>query len=474
MDKKPLLSELANRSRALDFYAMGMILPNPDPVLKALGQDIKIYRQLYADAHVGGCIRRRKGSVKALEWGLDKGKAKSRIAAIIEGVFANLPITRILSEMHDAAFYGYQPLEVMWEVKNGLIIPVDIVGKPPEWFCFDPENQLRMRTKQAPITGELLPERKFLLPRQDPSYDNPYGVADLSRCFWPATFKKGGLKFWVQFTEKYGSPWVVGKHPRSASTKETDELLDSLEAMVQDAVAAIPDDSSITIMEAAGKAGSADVYERLLTFCRAEISIALLGQNQTTESSSNRASATAGIEVTKDIRDADAEMIADAMNQLIRWICDINFGDVDRPTFSMWEQEEVDKVKAERDKLLKDAGANFTQSYFVRAYGLEQSDVAELPSAPNDQATNFAEADTMNDTDYLQQSSSQLAAQGQAVIDQWLMRIQSLVNSASSLPALQDALLSEFAELPEEELTKVMEVAYLAANLAGRVDVGAA
>ena len=474
MDKKPLLSELANRSRALDFYAMGMILPNPDPVLKALGQDIKIYRQLYADAHVGGCIRRRKGSVKALEWGLDKGKAKSRIAAIIEGVFANLPITRILSEMHDAAFYGYQPLEVMWEVKNGLIIPVDIVGKPPEWFCFDPDNQLRMRTKQAPISGELLPERKFLLPRQDPSYDNPYGVADLSRCFWPATFKKGGLKFWVQFTEKYGSPWVVGKHPRSASTKETDELLDSLEAMVQDAVAAIPDDSSITIMEAAGKAGSADVYERLLTFCRAEISIALLGQNQTTESSSNRASATAGIEVTKDIRDADAEMIADAMNQLIRWICDINFGDVDRPTFSMWEQEEVDKVKAERDKLLKDAGANFTQSYFVRAYGLEQSDVAELPSAPNDQATNFAEADTMNDTDYLQQSSSQLAAQGQAVIDQWLMRIQSLVNSASSLPALQDALLSEFAELPEEELTKVMEVAYLAANLAGRVDVGAA
>lgn len=47
----------------------------------------------------------------------------------------------------------------------------------------------------------------------------------------------------------------------------------------------------------------------------------------------------------------------------------------------------------------------------------------------------------MNDTDYLQQSSSQLAAQVQAVIDQWLMRIQSLVNSASSLPALQDALL---------------------------------
>ena len=110
----------------------------------------------------------------------------------------------------------------------------------------------------------------------------------------------------------------------------------------------------------------------------------------------------------------------------------------------------------------------------MRAYGLEQSDVAELPTAANGQTTNFAEADTMSDLDYLQQSNSQLAAQGQAVIDQWLMRIQSLVNEARSVPALQDALLSEFADLPEAELTQVMEVAYLAANLAGRMDAGAA
>lgn len=158
-----------------------------------------------------------------------------------------------------------------------------------------------------------------MVPRQDATYDNPYGFPDLSMCFWPVTFKKGGMKFWVRFAEKYGSPWVIGKHPRGTAQGEIDLLLDSMEAMVEDAVAAIPDDSSIEIKEAAGKADSSDIYQNLITLARSEISIALLGQNQTTEANSNRASAQAGLEVTDDIRDADADIVESAVNQPSGW-----------------------------------------------------------------------------------------------------------------------------------------------------------
>ena len=50
---KSLSDQIATRSRSIDFYALGTYLPNPDPVLKALGKDIKVYRELRADAHVG-------------------------------------------------------------------------------------------------------------------------------------------------------------------------------------------------------------------------------------------------------------------------------------------------------------------------------------------------------------------------------------------------------------------------------------
>ena len=242
-----------------------------------------------------------------------------------------------------------------------------------------------------------MPPRKFLVPRQDASYDNPYGFADLSMCFWPTTFKKGGLKFWVQFTEKYGAPWVVGKHPRGTQDQEAEKLLDALEDMVQDAVAVIPDDSSVELKEAVNGANNAEVYERLLHFCRSEVSIALLGQNQTTEADSTRASAQAGLEVTRDIRDGDAAIVCGALNTLIRWTCELNFGTGALPQFDMWEQEEVDKVLAERDETLTKAGAKFTPTYFKRAYGLQDGDLVEAPAetASADVAAAFAEGENL-------------------------------------------------------------------------------
>ena len=42
--------------------------------------------------------------------------------------------------------------------------------------------------------------------------------------------------------------------------------------------AAIPNDSSVEIHEASGKASSIDAYDKLIRYCRSEISIALLGQ----------------------------------------------------------------------------------------------------------------------------------------------------------------------------------------------------
>lgn len=390
---KSLSDQIATRSRSIDFHALGMYLPNPDPILKAIGKDIKVYRELRADAHVGGCIRRRKAAVKALEWGIDKEKSRSRVAKSIESIFAGLPIKDILTEMLDAVLYGYQPMEITWEKVGGYIVPVALTGKPPDWFIYGPENDLRFRSRQAMINGEELPPRKFLVPRQDPSYDNPYGFADLSMVFWPTTFKKGGLKFWVTFSEKHGGSWVIGKHPRGTGDKEADDLLDRLEDMVQDAVAVIPDDASVEIIEAAGKSASADVYERLLMFCRAEVSTALLGQNQTTEANSTNASAKAGADVTRDIRDGDKAIVEAAFNELIRWTCELNFNESSLPVFSMWEQEEVDQVLAERDEKLVRAGAKLTPAYFKRAYNLQDGDLDETPAEPptTDPAVAFAE-----------------------------------------------------------------------------------
>lgn len=465
---RTLSTQLATRSRRPDFAALGMMLPNPDPVLKATGRDIQVYRELRTEPQVGGNIRRRKGAVKALEYGIDKGVAKSRPAALIRSVFDDLDLERIVSEILDATLYGYQPMEVVWGKVGGYIVPVDVIGKPAEWFHFDQENRLRLKTKEAPREGELLPACKFLLPRQDASYDNPYGFPDLSMIFWPTTFKKGGLTFWVRFSEKYGSPWVIGKHPRSTPVHETDEFLEQLDEMIQDAVAVIPDDSSVQIVEAAGKGGSADVFERLLMFCRSETNIALLGTNQSTESSSNKASAVSGLEVARDIRDADKKLVESTLNQLIRWTHELNFNDGAKPRFEMWEQREVDEVLAKRDKTLTEAGVTFSRAYFMRAYDLQEGDLVDKAPAADAKTVEFAEGDGEEYPDQiaLDNALDRLTGDGLNAQAQDLLRpVIQLIGEADDYPEAMEQLAALYPKMDtaalEETLTRALFVAEL-------------
>ena len=478
-----LTDQLAIRSRSLDFSALGLLLPNPDPILKAQGKDIATYRDMRTDALVGGCIRRRKSAVKALEWGLDRDKAASRTAKSVQAILGDLDLERIIGQMLDATLYGYQPMEISWARVGPLIVPVDVQAKPPEWFCFDSEAQLRFKTRSSPMFGELLPDRKFLLPRQDATYQNPYGFADLSMCFWPLLFKKGGMKFWLAFAEKFGSAFMTGKLPRSATDVERATLLDSLDDLIQNGVAVIPDDGSIAPVEVAGKSASADLYERLVLHSRGEIAIALLGQNQTTEASANKASSVSGLEVTKDLRDGDAELVAAAMNQLIHWVCDLNWGGADAPVWSLWDQKDQDVLQAARDKSNYAAGARFTNAYFERAYGYQAGDL--LPegsgkpvSALASTAVAFAESiPSGNPVDPTQAETDILMQHGQPVWDGIVSQLETLVSNATSLAQLQQSLTDAYGGLDTDQLVKLMAAAMALAELKGidaaRTDAGA-
>lgn len=395
--RRTLPMQIATRERSWDGFAMVGWLPNPDPILKASGIDIRTYRDMRADAHVGGCIRRRKSAVLAMSGTLERAGCPARIYKSIEGILADLEATAdpsepgaqpglqaLIGEAQDGALYGYQPIEIGWGRVGSLLVPTLVQGKPAEWFVFDPENQLRFRARDGGIEGELLPPRKFLLARQDATYLNPYGFPDLSMVFWPYTFRRAA-RFWVSWLERYGGDFLIGKLPRSASAAEYQALTDDLEAMNQDSVAAIPDDGSVEVMASANKGGSTDAHERFLKYWRGEISIALLGSNQGVESSSTLASAKAALEVTDDIRDRDAAMVAQVVNQLIRWTVETNWPGQPAPCWELEADEGIDKTLAERDQILTLAGARLSRSYFMRAYGLEEDDLeaAAPPAMPD-------------------------------------------------------------------------------------------
>ena len=435
-------------------------LPNPDPILRKMGRQIDVYRELLRDPLVGGQVRRRKAAVARLEWRLDGDDVADNVRDTIQAAFENLDIFNLIKEMLNATLFGYQPIEIVWQ-RDKLWLPEKIIAKPQEWFGFNEDGA--MYFIERGLNNEKLPEYKFLCPKQEASYDNPYGLGDLGLVFWAVTFKRAGLKFWAEFTQKYGSPWLIGKEPRSNTDADTDKLLDALEALMGNAVGTIPNDSSVEIHEANGKSSSVDAYDKLIRYCRSEINIALLGQDQTTEANTNHASASVGLEVTDDIRDGDCRMVESAFNQLINWICELNFGEVVRPKFVLHEAEEFGSTElAQRDQLLHQMGARFTSDYFKRAYGLRDEDL--LPSETQSEQADFAENDVSQT--FENEVSGSLKADFASDL------IENLQNGATP-EIILNQLAENYPQMNDTDLQNELARLIFLADLVGRLEVQA-
>jgi phage gp29-like protein len=108
-------------------------------------------------------------------------------------------------------------------------------------------------------------------------------VKVFSKCYWPATFKKNGFRWWTVFVEKYGGAFLYGKYPNNAGSQFKAELLAALENMIADAVAIAPEGSEITIESLANKGSVSTVHSEYIEAANKEISKAVLGQTLTTD-----------------------------------------------------------------------------------------------------------------------------------------------------------------------------------------------
>ena len=485
-ESESLTREIAPRSRSLDWMGIMGFLPDPDPILQKLGQDMAIYRQLLSDAHAWSCYQSRKAGVLSCGWEISESatggdRPNKQAYQMIKDMMSGLNVYQINTDMLDAPFYGMSPVEIIWKSGQSISnqqsstinhkwLPGRIIGKPPEWFMFDPENNLRFKSIDDMIEGEEIPEYKFLLPRHHASYQNPYGERVLSRCFWPITFKKGGFKFWSIFTEKFGMPWIIGKVPRSTNDTERSALLTNLTSMVQDAVAVINDDESVEITEASGKKASADIYEKLIEAGNKEVSKAILGQTASTEGTPGKlGDEHAQIATKEDIIDSDKQMICSAWNQLFRWITELNFTGANPPEFVFYEEEDLRKVRSERDTELSNQGVRFTKTYYQRTYNLEKDDFEiGVPLAPAGETkkVEFTEGDAdIHAADILTKK-----ALADASIDDLIEPAKKLLTQVNSLTEFRDGLVEIYADMDDTQIGNLMQQAFALAELSGRFD----
>jgi len=451
--------------------AMSMLnfLPNPDPILKAQGGRIQTYRDMQ-DAHLESVRNKRRMAVSSKSWSLQAGNGDCEKARLAETRLWNMGLRNPIREIMGAIDYGYQVTEVIWEAIDGLWMPAKLKDRPQELFKFSKTGDLIFASEK----NGAMPLFKFLLTQNNPSATNPYGKPALANCFYPLAFKKGSLKFWMMFTEKFGMPHVVGKAPGSTTEKERTDFLKLLYGLVRDAVAVIADNSTVELLET--KIGGTMPYEQIVRWADREISKAYLGETLTTEQTDTggtRALGEVHNEVRLEMTQDDVAMVEGTMNTLIKWIWELNWPEDDEiPWFQFAQPKDMQTGELDRDKKLHDLGVRFTEKHFIDLYGINEDHIAEISNAQA--GPMFAEGESRKpEAPKGRRETKEFA---EALADKCSSMgitkpVHELVENAQSLEEIRDGLIGLYAEMPMDSIAAEMEQAFLAANLTGRMEI---
>ena len=481
------------------FFGALAYLPNPDPILRQMGRADAVYQSIMADAHVIGEIRSIRGSFRShlyrLEIGLENDPKAQAALDLCKAWMDSAPPNNIsdwmevLWQMCSCIFTGYKAHELVWNYNAaGQLVPTEVTDRPGRRIRFDAAGKPMLISKGS-MFGAPVEPYQFAISRHMATMDNPYGIALLSSCFWPWTFKTGGWRYFVKYCERHGLPWPVGRYPQGTGEKEQDDLAEALGSMMESGYLVVQEGTGIELLVPQGGSGSAP-QQQLITLANREMSKALTSQamvGEALEVGSRAAADTAQVR-QNSVHDSDRDIAAASMSQIFRWITLFNFGEgVAPPTLEFFKQEAAGKDRAETYDIARQAGAKPSRKAMLDELGIpEAEDDADAllpdkaatpslagPTLPSEKPLfkpakpiefsavpgySFAKAAGMTD-----QEAEQLAtdAADQAIADQMIEPIARMLAEfeadGKTLQQFNDALQDMVGQMDDTALREVLD-----------------
>jgi len=449
-----------------------------DSVLAAKGSGLELYDEVLRDDQVFSTFLQRRRALVSCEWEVRAGaddSASQKAADQLTEILKAIPFDRASDKMLYGLFYGYSTGECMW-VRDGSHIALETIKvRRARRFRFDADNNLRLLTKDNKAPGELMPPRKFwTFSAGADNDDNPYGLGLGHQCYWPAFFKRHGIKYWSIFLDKVGVPTAKGTYPKNATQEDIDKLLGALAAIKSDSGIAIPEGMVVEFM-AMARTGAVD-HSTLPTFMNAAISKVILGQTMTTDDGASLAQGKVHMEVRDDIVKGDGDLLSSSFNSgPAAWLTAWNFPGATPPkVWRLTDPPEDLILLADRDTKIYELGYKPTPEYITETYGdgwvpdpsRRTSQGSAEAGIPQDDISSFAEPDE----DAISSAVSALTGdEWQELLGPIVEPLMQFSESAASLEEIRDRLIDELVGMDETTLgTRLAQLGF-AGRLAGAV-----
>ena len=484
---RPLLAEVASTLDGRDITRgltgpMRVELPDDTVLTQRGGGDYSLYREVLRDDHVKAALQQRIDSVIGRPVEVRPGGDKridKQAAKFLEEQIEKLGWDAITQKMLYGVFYGFAVGEAMWGTDGSRITLDNIKVRDRRRFGFDGAGRLRLKTFGDP-NGELLPDRKFWHFACGADHDDaPYGLGLAHWLYWPVWLKRNGLRFWAVFLEKFGTPTAVGQFPPGTSPADQSNLLAALQAIQRDSAIIFPEGMKAELLEAK-RSGSVD-HAAFVSMMNAAILVITIGQTASTQGTRGKlGNDQEQADVRADITKADADLVCMSFNgSIARWLTEWNFPGAAYPqVWRVMDEPEDTALAAERDSKLVAVGFKPTLERVTKVYGegYEAATVPPvIPANAGIQATSQATpeaafADVEGEDDTIATQATRLSSDAAPIMADLIADIGKMVESATSIEALQTDLVNAYGNLDTEELTRIMALGFAAAELAGMVE----
>lgn len=480
--------EIANRRR--DPYEINFkgIIESADPLAREKNSTpYDLYSDLMRDGKVLSCYNKRASTVTAYPWQVvpvDKNSAKGQQdAETITEILKQVNFDQVCKGLLDAIIIGMSVAEVVWNYKDGYIVPERIVKKAQRRFRYvDVEEneppQLRLITLQNMLQGLPLPDKKFIVHRHGMLDDNPYGQGLGLQLYWPVFFKRCSIIAWSKMNDRFGMPAVWGRYPPNSGRDVRQKLLKAIKAFSTDTSIVTTDGTQIQLLEAS-LSGNVTSHKALCDYTDNWIAAVLTGENSPTNSGG--AQAAASVErrsLLLDFVQDDSDQLSDTLNtSLMPWLCEYNGFEPCQVSRQIVEEKDLVQ-QAEIDTKLYAMNYRRTLASVIEIYGegYEEAPQNAYGNNPylglggfNSLSASFAEAQRRDGVELIDKQVQDMDAEDMQDIMAGIMQpMLDAINNSNDYEEALAALQNQFPKIDSTQLEAMLAQFMFGSQLLGR------
>lgn len=373
-----------------DNLSMDEIAENPfSSVFASYNRTESDMRTMMNDPTIFSATNILKSSICSLDYRLDATSKNSKALDLFEAQMDIIPLYDLIGYIINGSLFGRNMVQFVWNSDNTQYkLITDIRDKGFTDFG--------VRNDYSPVylldTNKQIPSEYYYLVVYKQSDYAKYGEPILVSCIdvWNSKMLAGYN--WQKYTEKYGTPLMIGKLKNiPINTNDTtlqnylENTTDILETIQQISVGAI-DDEHVELLIEKVATGEKTAYEAYIDYLNKQISTALVGTDGTIISTPGKlGNQTENQTILYLILDNLRRFVESVINDIFLIIAKANgIAQSDIPLFTLRDGQDIDfeLKQAQLDLIFKQLGINPTKDYYINGYSDLTNDNFELSENP--------------------------------------------------------------------------------------------